>query len=796
MFLTFNRPKLTIVYLLILITVIVSSCSEQSRTSVRDYPINKAFVYENSIILGGDLSKDEKKRLLNQLPNYWNDSLKIRKVQKAGLFYTIKSPPVFDSTNFYPSVKFMNEYLNSQGYYYASFNHNYFIDTIKDQIRSHITMKIDPGKNITFDSIAYDLKDSVLQEVTKSEIKKTLLEYGKPYSKQIINSELNRLVNLYRRNGYYKFTREDIYAYVDSNNQQLLQLTLDPFEQAKLLAKIDKSKRGNPNWDVTIKRNISIDSSRIFQFKVGNLYYYPETKITETPDSLLLGHSFKEYHEKEAVMRYKEGKFIYKPLKEYTYIKKGDLYNEDKYYKTVNGLSQLGTWQNVDVKTVIRNKDSLDFYYFLTPAIKQSFKIDLEGSRNTGDISTGNLFGISTNLSYNNRNVWKRAIQSVATFRTGVELNILTPTSNQSDLIQSFFINAAHTYSFPRIIQPFKGIKKINELDNRRTLLTIAGGYVERRTFYTLRTLITSWGYEWKKGNTIYLYKPLNIEINGLEKQDSLESLLIKNPFLRSSFNEGNIVSQSLSVNKTVISQRNSNNSNYYRFGVEEAGALFGLIPGLNGKIYRYIKFETEYRHSMKYKKSELAYRAYAGYGYNYGKDSVYGTTLPFYKQFSGGGPNSMRAWTLRQIGLGSSSQSEKDTASNAYRDRFGDMQLEMNLEYRFLLASFGSLKIGSTLYTDIGNIWNTKVSSYYDPKTVFDISTFGHDLAIGVGTGLRFDMSYFLIRLDFAYKVKDPLRVANGGWMSINNFNWTDIRANGVSIPNYALQLGIGLPF
>ncbi len=795
MFLTFIRPKLTIVYLLILFTVLVSSCSEQSRTSVRNYPKNRAFVYENSIDLGGDLSKDEKKRLLYQLPNYWDDSLKVRKVQMAGLFYKIKNPPIFDSGNFYHSAKSMNEFLNSQGYYYANLNYNYIIDTVKDQIRAHVKMQIEPGKSITFDSIAYDLKDSVLQKVTKSEIKESLLIHGKPYSKQTISSELNRLVNLYRRNGYYKFTREDIYALVDSTNQELLKLTIDPFEQAKLLEKIEKNKRGNPNWDVTIKRIETSDSSRIFQYKVGNLYYYPETKITDTPDSLLLDNSFKEYREKEAVMRYKEGKFIYKPLKEYTYIKKGDLYNEDKYYKTANGLSQLGTWQNVDVKTVVRNNDSLDFYYFLTPAIKQSFKIDLEGSRNTGDISTGNLLGISTNLSYNNRNVWRRAIQSVATFRTGVELNILTTTSKQSNLIQSFFINLGHTYAFPKLILPFK-IKGTDELDNRRTLFNVSAGYIERRTFYTLRSLITSWGYEWKKGNTIYLYKPLSIEINGLEKQDSLESLLIKNPFLRASFNEGNVVSQSLSINKTVVSKRNSNNSNYYRFGVEEAGGLFGLVPGIQGQIYRYIKFETEYRHSMKFKKSELAYRAFGGFGYNYGKDSVYGTTLPFFKQFSGGGPNSMRAWTLRQIGLGSSPQSEKDTAFNAYKERFGDMQLEMNLEYRFTLAEFGSFKIGSTLYTDIGNIWNTKKSSSFDSRTNFDISNFGRDLAVGVGTGLRFDLSYFLIRLDFAYKVKDPLRLANDGWMSFNNFNWTDVRANGVKVPNFALQLGIGLPF
>jgi outer membrane protein insertion porin family len=796
MYLTFQRPMLNIVSCLLLFTVLVSSCSEQSRTSVKNYPISRPFVYQNKIELLNNLPKDEKKRLLNQLDNYWDDSLKVKKVQIAGLFYKIKDPAVFDSTKFNSTIHFMNQYLNSQGYYYAQFSNSFRIDTIKDQLRAYTTISINTEKSISFDSVTYDLNDSTLQEITNDAIKKTTLIKGNPYSKQQISIELDRLVNLYRKNGYFKITREDLYALVDSTNQAVLQLTLDPFEQAKLLAAIERSKKENPNWDITIKRKDLKDSSRLYQYKVGNLFYYPETKITESPDSLLLDHGFKQFKQDEAVMNYKEGKFIYKPLKEYTYFKKGDLYNEDRYFKTGTGLSQLGAWQNVDIRPIIRDKDSLDFYFFMTPAVKQSFTIDLEGSRNTGDIATGNLLGISTNLTYNNRNVWQRAIQSVATFRTGIELNLLTSTSKQSDLLQSFFINAGHTYIFPKLIHPFKGLKGLKELDNRRTLFGVNLGYVERRTYYTLRTIITSWGYEWKKGNTVYLYKPLNIELNGLERLDSLESLIAKNPFLRASFNEGNIVSQSLSINKTIISKRNSNNSNYYRFGVEEAGGLFGLVPGLAGNIYRYIKFENEYRHIMKFKKAELAYRAFGGFGYNYGKDSVFGVTMPFYKQFFAGGPNSMRAWTLRQLGLGRSNQSELDTANNAFRDRYGDLQLEMNIEYRFLLASFGSLKLGSTIFTDIGNIWNVKKSNQYDSNTIFDISKLGNDLAIGIGTGLRFDLSYFLIRLDFAYKVKDPLRVSNGGWMSIKNFNWTDTRPNGVNIPNFALQLGIGLPF
>jgi hypothetical protein len=69
-----------------------------------------------------------------------------------------------------------------------------------------------------------------------------------------------------------------------------------------------------------------------------------------------------------------------------------------------------------------------------------------------------------------------------------------------------------------------------------------------------------------------------------------------------------------------------------------------------------------------------------------------------------------------------------------------------------------------------------------------------GKDLAIAMGTGLRFDFTFFLIRLDAAYKVKDPARQYNNGWM--NSFALKETRANGLQVDNFALQLGIGLPF
>lgn len=781
---------------LLIVLMILSSCSEQKRTWVRNYPKNTPFVYNNQITLHGNFTKDEKKRLLSDLQNYWDDSLKVPKQQQFGLFYKIKNPAVFDSTNIDRSALFMNSYLNAQGYYYSVLTNNYTIDTVKDQIRASVFMDIDAGKNITIDQVSYEMNDSTLQQIAVAEAGKSYLKKSNPYSKQVISNELDRMVGLYRKNGYYKITREDVYAYVDSNNTKLFALTIDPFEQAKLLSEVAKAKKENPNWDIAIRQREVEDSSRILKYHIGNLYYYPETKITDVPDSLITDKSFFEKKSESTFMRYKKGLFSFRPLKEDTYFKKGDVYNEEKYFKTANALGQLSAWQNIDIRPEIRNRDTLDMYFFMTPAVKQSFTVDLEASRNIADIGVTNLLGITTNLSYNNRNVWKNAIQSIATFRTGVELNILSSSNEADQLLQTFLINIGHTYIFPGIIQPFKRWKGLDKIDNRRTLWSVNGGYVDRRNFYRVRNLTTSFGYEWKKGNNSFLYKPINVELYSIDKLDSLDQLIIKNPFLKASFNEGSIVSQSLSFVRTTNGSKNPNKNKFYRLAVEEAGGLFGFIPGLQGNIYRYLKVETEYKQSVKFAKSELAYRAFAGIGYNYGGDTIIGPTLPFYKQFSAGGPNSMRAWRLRQLGLGSSNQSETDTASNAFRDRFGDMQLEFNVEYRFQLATIGSFKIGSALYADIGNVWNIKRAASTDSDTRFSLNSFTRDMAIGIGTGLRFDMSYFLIRLDFAYKLKDPLRAANNGWMSIRDYTWNDIRPNGIKVPNFALQLGIGLPF
>jgi hypothetical protein len=265
----------------------------------------------------------------------------------------------------------------------------------------------------------------------------------------------------------------------------------------------------------------------------------------------------------------------------------------------------------------------IDFHYFMTPAFKYSFGYDLEVSRNSGSIVAGNLLGISNVLSLRNRNVWKRAVQSSTNIRAGVELGF-TDT-----LLQTFQASVSQTYNIARFLTPWK-IKNVKELDNYNTIISFNGTYTERRNFFRLRNAVASFGYEWKKKNRIWLYRPINIELYSLDTLRGLREAFIKNPFLRTAFNTGYVISQNATLSITWPGKRNPGIINNFRVSGEEAGAIMGRLAGLRDKIYQYLKFEGEYRKAIPWKKTSVAFRLFGGIGINYSNDPVLGRSLPF----------------------------------------------------------------------------------------------------------------------------------------------------------------------
>ncbi len=110
------------------------------------------------------------------------------------------------------------------------------------------------------------------------------------------------------------------------------------------------------------------------------------------------------------------------------------------------------------------------------------------------------------------------------------------------------------------------------------------------------------------------------------------------------------------------------------------------------------------------------------------------------------------------------------------------DIKLEANVEYRFKL--FWILE--GALFVDAGNIWtfNEDVSR---PGSMFRFNTFLNDIAVGTGTGFRFDFKFVTARLDIGMKLRDPSISGSSRWIPASReFTRND----------FTFVLGIGYPF
>ena len=129
----------------------------------------------------------------------------------------------------------------------------------------------------------------------------------------------------------------------------------------------------------------------------------------------------------------------------------------------------------------------------------------------------------------------------------------------------------------------------------------------------------------------------------------------------------------------------------------------------------------------------------------------------------------------MRSIGPGEVHFNETNFA---YLYHTGDTKLVINAEYRPHL--FGSLY--AALFADIGNVWSLRHSvregfkeqGYGDPAK--------KDVGIDVGVGIRYDLDFFVLRLDWGFAIHNPYST---GFINCGRFGKAQV-----------LNFAIGYPF
>lgn len=785
--------------------MLASSC-----TVVRKYQPYKPFVFKNDIHINGKISPAEKKELEKRLEVQIEDS--VRPVFKNTWFvrHVLIRPAMFDSSYVKRSVENMNNLLHNNGYYrsnvYAEWNE---IDTAirndkPDQYRLKVAYHVNTGSLFRIDSVSYHFTDTTLQRLVTENRDKSFLKKSDPFSKQKIDDELNRLIDLFRNNGYYRINREMMKAQLDTVNVALIDASADPFEQIRLQVEAQQNRQ-NPTIDIAILEIPLKDSSITQLYKVGNVTVFPD-EPAELITGMRRGLQRTEYGGYHIYSRYD----LFKPsfLVKRIALKPGTLFRASDFNKTLLNFNRIEAWQNVTInaRPVDSIEPAVDFFIRMVPAKKYFFSADFEGSSILSAqnqlYNAGNK-GLALNFQLKNRNVARQALQLENVLRTGIEFTDFRK-------ILSTEAGLSNRLIFPRLLTPFT-LKNQEDFLNARTYVNLDGSYIDRYRYYKINTVNAYLGYEFqKRANITWQVRFPNIEYTRIYDIDlGFEQLIRDYPLLSYSYNTGLIIG----INGTYTRRFNSANPrifNYVRLYGEESGLLLGELlkkQTANGKplgqLYRFIKLSADFRHYVTHPKSMWAYRVFAGYGLGFKTENRQGDiSLPFFRQFFAGGPNSMRGWQLRKLGPGSSifydtlrfrtvTTDPPGVVEKKFDDRYADIQLEGNIEYRFDILPVYGYWLRGALFTDIGNVWIRRASGPEFKYAVFDVGRLYKDIAVAGGAGLRLDFKFFLLRFDLGWRLKDPLYASDeyikpqhDGWFITSNMR------------RPAFQFGIGYPF
>jgi hypothetical protein len=338
--------------------------------------------------------------------------------------------------------------------------------------------------------------------------------------------------------------------------------------------------------------------------------------------------------------------------------------------------------------------------------------------------------------------------------------------TNNFDLINIQFVNNKNISNYFNVYQ-----NSYNELNG------IAGNYSAE---VAAENLDTEGNLIIPSGTTAFITNATNGSIASLTSADLKDINAIDERKTR--LTENNLIFAS-SFTYTKNNRENFLDNNFSRFKtkLEIAGNLLATGVSLANKekvdgqyrvfdvaFSQYVKTEFDYvKHWRITSNTALAFRSFLGIAIPYGNS----TNIPFSRSYFAGGSNDNRAWQAYSLGPGSSGGPNEFNEAN--------LKLALNLEYRFNI--FGNFN--GALFTDAGNIWNV-LDDVEDEASTFNGISSVEEIALGAGFGIRYDLSFVVLRFDIGFKAYDPAALQGERWFKKFNFS------------NNVFNIGINYPF
>ena len=679
-----------------------------------------------------------------------------------------EAPVIFDTVQANRSGENMLVAVNNLGYLHARVNQKRVVKGKKVRL----TYEIVPGERYRVRNIRYLIEDSVVERIVREHAALSSLQPGMPFDLNVLDGERSRISSRLQNSGYYKFNKEYVRFEADTcvGNQKVDLDVVIPLYRA--------SAESEPE----LHRRYKIHSVSFS----GDAMAFDTSRDTSRLDSMVY-RGFPIYY---------KHKLAFRPsvFTNNNAIEPGHLYRERDVQRTYSNFGQLGAVMFSNIKMVENDSlpNMLDGFVTVHENKPRSLGAELEGTNSAGDLGAALL------LTYQNRNLFRGSELFSLKLRGAFEA--ITGLEGYSD--QNYMeISVEAGLTFPNF--------KLFRFNGRDRGLMRATSEVsllydsQNRPEFHRRVLTSALRYRWQSPNGLLRHRIDLIDLNYVFmpwisetfRKDYLEDETDRNAILR--YNYENLFIMRLGYSFTYNSQRNATSIADYgsnalgiRFNVESAGNvlygfsnLFGASRNDQGQYTlfniayaQYLKGDFDISKSFRFDdRNSLALHFGIGVAYPYGNSTI----LPYEKRYFSGGANSVRGWSVRELGPG------RFTGGDGRIDfinQTGDIKLDLNAEYRTYLF----WKLHGAFFVDAGNIWT--IRDYAEqPGGQFRMRSFWREIAVSYGLGFRLNFDYFILRLDGGMKAIHPA--------------YDDVRHHYPIIHpdfkrDFTLHFAVGLPF
>ena len=659
--------------------------------------------------------------------------------------------------------------LRNNGYFNGQVG--YDIIQRKNPKTAKIAYDVHPGRLYRLDSIGYFDFPADADTLIRATLDEATIHKGDPFVVSRLDAERQRISTLLRNNGFYYY--QPSYA----------SYLADTFV-------VD----GKAQLQLRMANDIPVEATH--KWYIGRVNINMKKTMMEQPTDSIRGRFFTvRFSGKKPPIR---TRVLMADMK----LRPRQLFSYDNYQQSVAKINAMGLFSMTDFTFTPRDTtaacDTLDLT--LNCVFDKPWDHYIEGNFN---VRTIGRMGPELRMGVTRRNA----------FRGGelIDINIHGSyewSTHGGSTMNNYEYGADASIEFPRIIAPFFGGNRVrrdkqgNIIRRRRfyttptTLAKASTDVIYRPSYYKMHVVSGEWTYRWKtSAQSTHEFSPLTVKYQFMNsKTDAFDSIMLKNPYLLASMED--YFTPEMRYTYTYTSPSGLLHPIRWETTLAESGNLVSLAYLVKGdswnekdkKLFKnpysqFLKIETDLTKTWTInQKSSLVAHLNVGYIHPYGNSNW----VPMTEMFYAGGANSIRAFSVRGVGPGAFPNLDNTTYGYIFQN--GNAKFVTNLEYRRQL--FGNLY--GAVFLDAGNVWYTDATFGGDESfdKIFErgrlrLSNFLNELALGTGAGIRYDLGFLVLRLDWGLALHVPYNTEKSGYFNIDGFKG-----------NHTLHFAIGYPF